>query len=451
MTPLVIPPIAGTHHISSLEEYQAMYSESISNPSSFFGRMATELLDWSTPFSHAKLGDFHSNSVAWFLGGKLNVSYNCVDRHAFATPDAVAIIYESDEPGHSQKITYSELLGQVCRFANVLKKYNVRKGDAVAIYMPMVPQAAVAMLACARIGAVHSVVFAGFSSEALRDRVLDAGCKLVITADQGKRGGKTTQLKAIVDKALEHCPCVSTVLVFQRTGDTSVAFTPDRDVWWHDAVRQQRSYCPPEPMDSEDPLFMLYTSGSTGKPKGLVHTQAGYLLGATMTCKYVFDMHPGDVHGCMADVGWITGHTYIVYGPLSNGVTTVIFESIPTYPNVSRYWDLVATHKVTQFYTAPTAIRSLRRHGDEPVKTHDLSSLRVIGSVGEPINPEAWLWYYEVIGQKKCTVVDTYWQVDPVLMTDRDRIYCCIADTGSWLNEARFGNPSIFRYRCCRT
>jgi acetyl-CoA synthetase len=373
--------------------------------------MATELLEWDQPFNSVSSGGFEHGDVAWFSGGKLNVSYNCVDRHAIKTPNKTAIIYEQDEPGKSKYISYLELQKQVCRFANVLKKYGIKKGDRIAIYMPNVPEAAIAMLACTRIGAIHSVIFAGFSSDAVRDRVLDAQCPLVITADQGIRGGKITQLKQIVDHALNECPCVKNVIVFQRTGNP-INFVQGRDVWWHDEIVNQRPVCTPESMNSEDPLFMLYTSGSTGKPKGVLHSQAGYILGATLTCKYVFDMHPNDVHGCMADVGWITGHTYIVYGPLSNGVATVMFESVPTYPNASRYWDLVETHKVTQFYTAPTAIRALRRLGDQFVQPHKMDSLRILGSVGEPINPEAWVWYHDVVGRKKCMIVDTYWQTE---------------------------------------
>ena len=360
------------------------------------------------------IGDrgFHEGDVAWFLGGELNASYNCIDRHAATDPDRIAIIWEADEPGYSESWTYKRLMQETCRFANVLYKYGIRKGDAVAIYMPMVPEAAVAMLACARIGAIHSVVFAGFSAEALRDRINDAKCKILITADQGKRGGKTVHLKKTADDAVQHCPSIDKVIVFQRTGDMEVPFHQPRDVWWHEETVNQRPYFPPQPMNSEDPLFMLYTSGSTGKPKGVVHTHAGYLLGALTTLKYVFDAHPNDVFGCMADVGWITGHTYIVYGPLALGVTTVMFESVPTYPDASRYWQMVDEHKITQLYTAPTAIRALRRLGDEPVKPYKLDSLRVLGSVGEPINPEAWLWYYEVVGRKKCMVVDTYWQTE---------------------------------------
>ena len=400
--------------------------------------------------------------MTWFHNGQLNVSYNCVDRYALQDPDRVAIIYEPDEPNAAKKVTYGELLRKVCQFANVLKKYGIKKGDRVAIYMPNVPEAAISMLACARIGAIHSVIFAGFSSDAVRDRILDAACPLVIVADQGVRGGKITHLKKIVDSALTECPCVKTVVVFKRTGDPSVPFHSGRDVWWHEQVANQRPFCPPEPMHSEDPLFMLYTSGSTGKPKGVVHSQAGYLLGATLTCKYVFDMHPNDIHGCMADVGWITGHTYIVYGPLSNGVTTVIFEGVPTFPSPSRYWDMVDAHKITQFYTAPTAIRALRRLGDEHVTPYKLDSLRVLGSVGEPINPEAWEWYNKVVGREKCMIVDTCKCAGYGIFSDglidtnihfssrlanRDRLYNCYSNSWRYIYKTWICNFSLFRYR----
>ncbi|KAG0307883.1 acetyl-CoA synthetase [Dissophora globulifera] len=366
-------------YVKSLEEYQELYRQSIENPDEFFGKLATDLLSWSKPFHTVQHGGLEHGDTAWFLDGQLNASYNCVDRHALATPDKIAIIYEADEPNQSENITYGELLRKVCQLAGVLRARGIRKGDTVAIYMPMIPEAIVAFLACARIGAVHSVIFAGFSAEALRDRVQDAACRVVLTADQGKRGGKSIETKRIVDDA-ETSKCMN--------------------------------YLTPEPMNSEDPLFLLYTSGSTGTPKGVLHTTAGYLLGASATVKYVFDYHPGDIFACMADVGWITGHSYIVYGPLVLGGTTVLFESIPTYPNASRYWELVAKHKVTQFYTAPTAIRALRRLGDEWVEGHDLSSLRVLGSVGEPINPEAWHWYNEKVGKGRCAIVDTYWQTE---------------------------------------
>ncbi|KAI1313057.1 acetyl-CoA synthetase [Mortierella claussenii] len=398
-------------YISSMEQYREMHRQSLEQPDIFFGKLATELLSWSKPFHHVRHGSLHHGDIAWFLNGQLNASYNCVDRHAFADPNKIAIIYEADEPNQSENITYGKLLRQVCQLAGALRARGIQKGDTVAIYMPMIPEAIVALLACARIGALHSVVFAGFSAEALRDRVQDAESKLVLTADQGKRGGKTIETKKIVDEALRNCPSVQTVMVCQRTG-AEVPMTPGRDVWWEDEALKMTSYIPPQDMNSEDPMFLLYTSGSTGKPKGVMHTTAGYLLGAAATVKYVFDYHPGDIFACMADIGWITGHTYIVYGPLALGATTVLFESIPTYPTPSRYWEMIAKHKVTQFYTAPTAIRALRRLGDEWVEGHDLSSLRVLGTVGEPINPEAWHWYNDKIGQGRCAVVDTYWQTE---------------------------------------
>ncbi|KAF9910609.1 acetyl-CoA synthetase [Linnemannia zychae] len=398
-------------YVKSYEQYKEMHRQSIENPDEFFGKMATELLSWSKPFHTVQYGGLDHGDTAWFLDGQLNASYNCVDRHALANPDKIAIIYEADEPNQSENITYGELLRKVCQLAGALRARGIKKGDTVAIYMPMIPEAVISFLACARIGALHSVVFAGFSAEALRDRVQDAECRLVITSDQGKRGGKSIETKKIVDDALRSCPSVETVIVCQRTG-ADVPMKEGRDFWWGEECSKRMNYLTPEPMNSEDPLFLLYTSGSTGQPKGVMHTTAGYLLGAAATVKYVFDYHPDDIFACMADVGWITGHSYIVYGPLALGATTVLFESIPTYPTPARYWELIAKHKVTQFYTAPTAIRALRRLGDEWVEGHDLSSLRVLGTVGEPINPEAWHWYNDKVGKGRCAIVDTYWQTE---------------------------------------
>lgn len=394
----------------SFTEYKKMYDESITKPHVFWARMARELLSFDQDFHTTHVGSFKHGNNAWFLGGKLNAAYNCVDRHAIKNPDKVAIIYEADEPSEGRSITYGELMSEVSRVAWVLKSQGVRKGDTVAIYLPMIPEALVAFLACARIGAVHSVVFAGFSSDSLRDRVLDANSKFVITADEGKRGGKIIGTKKIVDEALKQCPDVKSVLVFKRTG-ADVPWTTGRDLWWHEEVEKYPNYLAPESMDSEDPLFLLYTSGSTGKPKGVMHTTAGYLLGAAVTGKYVFDIHEDDRYFCGGDVGWITGHTYVVYAPLLLGVSTVIFESTPTYPDFSRYWDVIEKHKVTQFYVAPTALRLLKRAGDEHIR-HQMKHLRVLGSVGEPIAAEVWKWYFETVGKEEAHVVDTYWQTE---------------------------------------
>ncbi|KAJ1660058.1 acetyl-coenzyme A synthetase 2 [Dispira simplex] len=401
-----------TPHVTSMAQYRAMYDQSLNDPETFWGNMGRELLSWSRPFSQTMSGSFLDGDVAWFSDGELNATYNCVDRHALQHPDRVAIIHEGDEPGQVTTMTYKELMLEVCRVANLLISFGLRKGNTVAIYMPMIPQAAVAMLACARIGCIHSVVFAGFSADSLAERILDANSAVVITADEGRRGGRAIRTKQIVDEALKKCPAVKRVLVYRYTGAEGVPMNSTRDVWWQDVVSRQRPYCPPVQVNSEDPLFLLYTSGSTGKPKGVVHSTAGYLLGAAATVKYVFDVHEGDIFGCTADVGWITGHTYLVYGPLMLGITTVFFEGVPTYPNATRYWKMVQDHRITQFYTAPTAIRALRRLGDDWVNQCDLSSLRVIGSVGEPINPEAWNWYNQVVGKGRCAVVDTYWQTE---------------------------------------
>jgi acetyl-CoA synthetase len=387
-----------------IEEYQQLYKESITEPKKFWGRLARELLTWSKDFETVHCGSLEGGDNAWFLEGELNASYNCVDRHAIKDPNKVAIIYEADEPDGGRNVTYAELLREVSKTAYVLKSMGVRKGDTVAIYLPMIPEALVAFLACCRIGAVHSVVFAGFSSDSLRDRVIDAKSKVVITTDEGKRGGKLIGTKKIVDDALKQCPDVSHVLVYKRTG-ADVPMTPGRDYWWHEEVDKWPAYIAPEPVNSEDPLFLLYTSGSTGKPKGVMHTTGGYLLGAAATGKYVFDIHDGDRYFCGGDVGWITGHTYVVYAPLLLGVSTVVFEGTPAYPNFSRYWDIIEKHKVTQFYVAPTALRLLKRAGNQFVK-NEMKHLRVLGSVGEPIAAEVWKWYFEVVGKEEAQIID---------------------------------------------
>lgn len=399
-----------TDCVSGLEEYQQLYKQSITEPKKFWGTKARELLTWSKDFQTVHSGSLENGDNAWFLEGELNASYNCVDRHAFKDPNRVAIIYEADEPNEGRTLTYSELLREVCRTAWVLKQMGVKKGDTVAVYLPMIPEALIALLAITRIGAVHSVVFAGFSADSLRDRVIDAQSKVVITTDEGKRGGKLIGTKKIVDDALKQCPDISHVLVYKRTG-ADVPFTQGRDWWWHEEVEKWPSYIPPEPMNSEDPLFLLYTSGSTGKPKGVLHTTGGYLLGAAMTGKYVFDIHDGDRYFCGGDVGWITGHTYVVYAPLLLGVSTVVFEGTPAYPDFSRYWEIIDKYQVTQFYVAPTALRLLKRAGDHFVKSR-MAHLRVLGSVGEPIAAEIWKWYFEVVGREEAQIVDTYWQTE---------------------------------------
>ena len=395
-------------HISS-ELHEAMYERSIEDPDGFWAEQANEFLDWSKTWDKVQDWDFKTGLIRWFEGGKLNVSYNCLDRHLETRGDQVALLWEGDDPEVDKKITYRELHEEVCKFSNVLKQRGVKKGGRVCIYMPMIPEAGYAMLACARIGAVHSVVFGGFSPESLKDRILDSDCRVVITADGGVRGGKAVPLKAHTDKALQACPNVHTVLTVKRTGG-EIDWHTDRDIWYHDAMAEASANCPPEEMDAEDPLFILYTSGSTGKPKGVLHTTGGYLLYAAMTTKYTFDLHDDDVFWCTADVGWITGHTYIIYGPLAAGTTTVMFEGVPTYPDAGRAWKMVQDHKITQFYTAPTAIRVLHKMGEDEPKKYDLSSLKVLGTVGEPIDPPAWKWYYETVGNSNCAIVDTWWQ-----------------------------------------
>ncbi|KQQ50029.1 acetyl-coenzyme A synthetase [Pseudomonas sp. Leaf127] len=395
----------------SPEDYQRLYRQSVEQPERFWAEQATALLDWSAPWTDVCQSDLRTGQAQWFKGGQLNVSHNCIDRHLATRGDQVAIIWEGDNPTESAEITYKKLHHHVARLANVLKQRGVKKGDRVCIYMPMIPEAAYAMLACARIGAVHSVVFGGFSPEALRDRILDADCRTVITADEGVRGGKYIPLKANVDKALQSCPDVSTVLVVERT-QGEIDWVKDRDLWYHEALRGVSDDCPPEPMDAEDPLFILYTSGSTGKPKGVMHTTGGYLLQAALTHRHVFDYQDGEVYWCTADVGWITGHSYIVYGPLANGATTLMFEGVPNYPDSSRFWQVIDKHQVAIFYTAPTALRALMREGPGPLQSTSRASLRVLGSVGEPINPEAWEWYFHQVGQQRCPIVDTWWQTE---------------------------------------
>ncbi len=401
---------AAKAHISE-EKYQAMYKQSIDDPEGFWAERAKEFITWSKPWDKVCDWDFHEAKIRWFDGAELNMSYNCLDRHLEKRGDQTAIIWEGDSPEEDAKITYKELHEKVCRFANALKERGVKKGDRVSIYMPMVPEAAVAMLACTRIGAIHSIVFGGFSPEALKDRILDSDCRVVITADEGLRGKKPVPLKANTDKALESCPNVHTVMVVKRTGG-DISWTNDRDVWYHEACEKASTECAPEPMAAEDPLFILYTSGSTGKPKGVVHTTGGYAVYAAMTHKYVFDYHDGDVYWCTADVGWVTGHTYIVYGPLANGAQTLMFEGVPTYPDASRFWQVVDKHQVNIFYTAPTAIRALMGAGKEFVEKTSRKSLKLLGSVGEPINPEAWEWYYHTVGEQRCPIVDTWWQTE---------------------------------------
>ncbi|HEY0289164.1 MAG TPA: acetate--CoA ligase [Pseudomonas sp.] len=393
------------------DDYTRLYRQSVEQPDVFWAEQANTFLDWFSPWDQVQQSNIKTGEAQWFKGGKLNVSYNCIDRHLKDRGEQVAIIWEGDHPSESAEITYKKLHHNVSRLANVLKSRGVKKGDRVCIYMPMVPEAAYAMLACTRIGAVHSVVFGGFSPDALRDRILDADCHTVITADEGVRGGKYVPLKQNVDKALQSCPDVSTVLVVQRT-EGEVNWVEDRDIWYHEALHGISSDCPPEPMDAEDPLFILYTSGSTGKPKGVLHTTGGYLLQAAMTHKYVFDYRDGEIFWCTADVGWVTGHSYIVYGPLANGATTLIFEGVPNYPNSSRFWQVIDKHHVNIFYTAPTALRALMREGPKPLQSTSRESLRLLGTVGEPINPEAWEWYFHQVGKERCPIVDTWWQTE---------------------------------------
>ena len=395
------------------QDYIEIYQRSLEDPQGFWAEQADKFLSWYKPWDTVCDCSYDINNlhIKWFEGGKLNVSYNCIDRHLDQHADKVAIIWEGDDINDDQKITYRELHEHVSKFANVLKQRGVKKGDRVCIYMPMIPEAGYAMLACTRIGAVHSVVFGGFSPESLKDRILDSDCQVIITADEGVRGGKHIPLKDNVNQAINVCPNVHTVVTVKRTGGP-VDWTEGRDVWYHEAMENASADCPPEEMDAEDPMFILYTSGSTGKPKGILHTTGGYLLYAAITTKYTFDLHDDDIFWCTADVGWITGHSYLLYGPLANGLTTVYFEGIPNYPDASRFWKSVDKHQVTVFYTAPTAIRALMREGDAPVTCTSRKSLRILGTVGEPINPEAWEWYYKIVGDSRCPIIDTWWQTE---------------------------------------
>ena len=394
------------------ESYTAMYGESLSDNDAFWAEHGKRI-DWIKPYSEISDVSYDTKDlhIRWYADGTLNAAANCLDRHLATRGNQTAIIWEGDDPADSKHITYAELHEEVCKFANVLKAEGAKKGDRITIYMPMIPEAAVAMLACARIGAIHSVVFGGFSPDALAGRIQDCDSNIVITADEGLRGGRPVPLKANTDAALENCPDCNKVIVVRRTGG-DVAWVEGRDVWYHEAMSTASADCPPEEMSAEDPMFILYTSGSTGKPKGVLHTTGGYMVYASMTHQYVFDYHDGDIYWCTADVGWVTGHSYIVYGPLANGAVTLMFEGVPTWPDSSRFWQVVEKHKVNIFYTAPTAIRALMREGEAPVKSADRSSLRLLGSVGEPINPEAWMWYHEVVGDGRCPIVDTWWQTE---------------------------------------
>lgn len=396
-------------HLKDMEEFQSMYRESIENPNIFFSKLAKDNLSWSKDFDEVHNGDF--SEAKWFKDGQLNVSYNCIDRHLKESAKKTAIIWEGDEVDISKEITFQELHDEVCRFANVLKSLGVKKGSRVCIYMPMIPEVAYAMFACTRIGAIHSVVFGGFSPESLKDRIIDADCEIVITSDEGMRGGKAVPLKRNVDEAVVKCSGVNNVLVVTRTG-TDIPWNNELDISYDEISKNAGTTCPIEPMSAEDPMFILYTSGSTGKPKGVLHSTGGYLLGAHVSFKYIFGIKPQDKYWCTADVGWITGHTYILYGPLSNGTTTLMFEGVPTYPTASRCWEICDKHKLDIFYTAPTAIRALMAQGNDPVLKTKRTSLRVLGTVGEPINPEAWDWYHRVVGNSNCDIVDTWWQTE---------------------------------------
>ncbi|HNQ23728.1 MAG TPA: acetate--CoA ligase [Phycisphaerae bacterium] len=417
----VFPPSAGFRdraYIKSMEQYRQMYQESIDHPDQFWGKVGEEFY-WKQRWTKVREFDFRDKiSIKYYLGAKTNITYNCLDRHLEKHGNQVAIIWEGNEPGEDAKLTYKQLHAEVCKMANVLKKFGVKKGDRVSIYMPMLKELAIAMLACARIGAIHSIVFGGFSPDSLADRIVDSRCEILLTTDGVYRGAKAVTLKANADEAMrlagKQGVNVKTCIVYERVGKGKLTtdMLAGRDHWWHDVMKDASPQCDCEWMDSEDPLFILYTSGSTGKPKGVLHTVGGYMVFVACTHKYIFDYHDGDIFWCTADIGWVTGHSYIVYGPLCNGATSVMFEGIPTYPNAGRFWDVVDKYKVTQFYTAPTAIRALMREGDDPPKQRSLASLRLLGTVGEPINPEAWMWYHRFIGHERCPIVDTWWQTE---------------------------------------
>ena len=401
-----------TSHISSLDHYKNLYEDSIKSPDNFWGKIAKRI-DWFEPWDRVSNYNFNKGKINWFTGGKLNASYNCIDRHINAGyGNEVAIIWEGNDPKQSRKFTYSDLLKEVSLFANALKSLGVQKGDRVCLYMQMIPELAIAVLACARIGAVHSVVFGAFSSDSLRDRINDSECKILVTQDTGVRGNKQNiPMKENADRAVAETPSIQQVVVVKRTGE-KVSMDSELDIWWHEAISGESPICEPEIMEAEDPLFILYTSGSTGKPKGVLHTTGGYLVYTSFTHELIFDYNPGDIYWCTADLGWITGHSYIVYGPLSNRATTIMFEGVPNYPDYGRFWDVVDKHKVNQFYTAPTALRALMKEGDDWVNSRDLSSLCLLGTVGEPIKEPEWKWYYEVVGKKECPIVDTWWQTE---------------------------------------
>ena len=417
----IFPPpadFAAKAHIKSMDQYRQMYERSIKDPEGFWAEMAGGFY-WKQKWTKVREYDFNGDiSIRWFIGAKTNITYNCLDRHLQARGDQVAIIWEGNSPGEDAKLTYRELHEQVCKFANVLKSKGVKKGDRVSIYMPMVKELAIAMLACARIGAIHSIVFGGFSAESLADRIVDSGCKILVTTDGVYRGSKAVMLKANADEAMNMAEkqgaIVTTCIVCERVGQDKlpVNMKAGRDFWWHNLMKDASPACEPEWMGAEDPLFILYTSGSTGKPKGVLHTIGSYMVFTAVSHKYIFDYHDGDIYWCTADIGWVTGHSYIVYGPLANGATTLIFEGVPTYPDPGRFWDIVDKYKVTQFYTAPTAIRALMREGESHVDKRSLASLKLLGTVGEPINPEAWLWYHKHVGRGRCPIVDTWWQTE---------------------------------------